>query len=95
MAFRKISDAKADPSVPGSGRAWAGQVTLSSGTYTLDYSADLPGVDADLDAEPYIVATAKAAPDEAGVSSAGTSQATISDGSGANSDTVNVLVVEQ
>lgn len=95
MAFRKISDDAADPSVPGSGRAWAGQVTLSSGTYTLDYSADLPGVDGDLDAEPYIVATAKAAPDEAGVASAGTSQASISDGSGSSTDSVNVLVVEQ
>jgi hypothetical protein len=95
MAFKKISDARADPSVPGSGRVWAGQVTLSSGTYTLDYSADLPGVDGDLDAEPYITATAKAAPDDAGVASAGTSQASISDGSESSTDTVNVLVVEQ
>jgi len=95
MAFTQISDARADPSVLGSGRAWGGQVTLSSGTATLDYSAELPGVAGDLDAEPVIIATAKAAPDEAGVAAAGTSQATISDGSGANSTTVNVLVAEQ
>lgn len=94
MAFTKVADAKADPSVPGSGRVWAGQVTLSSGTYTLDYSADLPGVDADLDAEPAIIATSKG-DDAVFVSSAGTSQAVLSDGSGASSNTVNVYVAEQ
>lgn len=93
MPFEKIQDGKTDPT--GDGRMWAGQVTLSSGTATIDYSADLPGVSGDLPAEPVIVATAKAAPDEAGVSSAGVSQATISDGSGASTDTVNVVIHEQ
>ena len=92
MAFTQVKNGQADPG--GEGRVWAGQVTLSSGTYTLDYSADLPGVDADLANEPAIVATPKG-DDAVFVSSAGTSQAVLSDGSGANSNDVNVLVVEQ
>jgi len=92
MAFEQVKGGKTDPN--GSGRVWAGQVTLSSGTATIDYSADLPGVDGDLPAEPVIGATSKG-DDAVFVSSAGTSQATLSDGSGASSNTVNVFVHEQ
>jgi hypothetical protein len=92
MAFEKVQDGKTDPT--GNGRVWAGQVTLSSGTYTLDYSADLPGVSGDLPAEPVIVATSKG-DDSVFVSSAGTSQATLSDGSTSSSNTVNVVIHEQ
>jgi hypothetical protein len=92
MAFEKVQDGKTDPT--GNGRVWAGQVTLSSGTATVDYSADLPGVSGDLPAEPVIVATSKG-DDSVFVSSAGTSQATLSDGSTSSSNTVNVVIHEQ
>lgn len=92
MAFEKVQDGKINPT--GDGRVWAGQVTLSSGTATIDYSADLPGVDADLPEEPVIVATSKG-DDSVFISSAGSSQATISDGSGSSSNTVNVIIHEQ
>jgi len=92
MPFEQIQDGKTDPT--GNGRVWAGQVTLSSGTATVDYSADLPGVSGDLPAEPVIAATSKV-DDAVFVSSAGTSQATLSDGSGASSNTVNVVIHEQ
>lgn len=92
MPFEQVKGGKTDPN--GSGRVWAGQVDLSSGTATIDYD-DLPGVAGDLPAEPVIVATAKAAGDAVGVSSAGTSQASLSDGSGASSTTVNVVIHEQ
>jgi hypothetical protein len=92
MAFEKVQDGKTDPT--GNGRVWAGQVTLSSGTATIDYSADLPGVSGDLPAEPVIVATSKG-DDAVFVSSAGTSQATLSDGSGSSSNVVNVVIHEQ
>jgi len=92
MPFEKVQDGKTDPT--GNGRVWAGQVTLSSGTATVDYSADLPGVSGDLPAEPVIAATSKG-DDAVFVSSAGTSQATLSDGSGASSNTVNVVIHEQ
>jgi hypothetical protein len=91
MPFDKIKDERADPTA--SARVWAGTVTLSSGTATIDYSADLPGVDGDLDDEPRIIATSKG-DDAVFVSSAGTSQATLSDGSGSSSNVVNVQVVE-
>ena len=93
MAFEQVKGGKTDPN--GKGRVWAGQVTLSSGTATIDYSADLPGVSGDLPAEPVIVATAKSAGVGVGVSSAGASTATVDDGSGSSSNTVNVVVHEQ
>lgn len=92
MAFETVQDGKTDPT--GTGRVWAGQVTLSSGTYQIDYSSDLPGVDGDLPAEPVIVATPKGN-DAVFLSSAGTSTATLSDGSGSSSNTVNVVIHEQ
>jgi hypothetical protein len=92
MPFEKVKGGKADPS--GTGRMWAGTVSLSSGTATIDYSADLPGVSGDLPAEP-VIATTNKADDTVFVSAAGASQATLSDGSGANSSTVNVVVHEQ
>jgi len=92
MAFEQVKGGKTDPN--GTGRVWAGQVTLSSGTYQIDYSSDLPGVDGDLPAEPVITATSKG-DDAVFVSSAGSSTATLSDGSGSSSNVVNVFVHEQ
>jgi hypothetical protein len=92
MSFEKVQDGKTDPT--GNGRLWAGTVTLSSGTATIDYSADLPGVGGDLPEEPIIVATPKG-DDAVFISSAGASQATLSDGSGSSSNVVNVLIHEQ
>lgn len=92
MAFEQVKGGKTDPN--GSGRVWAGTVTLSSGTATIDYSADLPGVSGDLPEEPVIVATPKG-DDSVFVSSAGASQATLSDGSGSSSNVVNVVIHEQ
>lgn len=92
MAFEQVKSGKTAPG--GKGRVWAGQVTLSSGTYTLDYSADLPGVTGDLPEEPVIAATSKG-DDSVFLSAAGASQATLSDGSGSSSNVVNVLVHEQ
>lgn len=92
MAFEQVKAGKTDPN--GNGRVWAGQITLSSGTATIDYADDLPGVSGNLPAEPIIVTTAKSA-DAVGVTSAGTTQATVSDGSGSTSTTVNVIVHEQ
>lgn len=94
MSLFRLLSGQAVPGVAGSARVWVGRVTLSSGTYTLDYSADLPGVGGSLANEPVIIPVGKQAPNEVGVSSAGTSQATLSDGSGSSSDSVNVLVVE-
>lgn len=93
MAFEQVKGGKTDPN--GNGRVWAGQVTLSSGSATIDYSADLPGVSGGLPAEPVITATAKSAGVGVGVSSAGTSQAVVDDGSGSSSYTVNVWIHEQ
>lgn len=90
--MEQVKGGKTDPN--GSGRVWAGQVTLSSGTATIDYAADLPGVSGDLPEEPVIVATSKG-DDAVFVSSAGTSQATLSDGSGSTSNAVNVVIHEQ
>ena len=92
MPFEKVKGGKTDPT--GNGRLWAGTVTLSSGTATIDYSADLPGVGGNLPAEPVIVSTPKG-DDAVFVSSAGTSQATLSDGSGSSSNVVNVVIHEQ
>lgn len=92
MPFEQVKGGKTDPN--GNGRVWAGQVTLSSGTATIDYSADLPGVGGDLPEEPIIVATPKG-DDAVFISSAGASQATLSDGSGSSSNVVNVLIHEQ
>jgi len=93
MPFEQIQDGKTDPT--GNGRVWAGQVTLSSGSATITYADDLPGVTEDLPAEPVIAATAKSAGVGVGVSSAGTSQAVVDDGSGSSSHTVNVVIHEQ
>lgn len=92
MPFEQVTSGKTNPT--GNGRVWAGSVTLSSGTATIDYSADLPKVGGDLPEEPMIVATPKG-DDAVFVSSAGTSQATLSDGSGSSSNVVNVLIHEQ
>jgi hypothetical protein len=92
MPFEKIQDGKTDPT--GDGRMWAGRVTLSSGTATIDYSDDLPGVGDDLPEEPVIVGTPKS-DDSVFVSSAGTSQATISGAGGTGSYDVNVVIHEQ
>ena len=45
MPFDLIKEERSDPT--SSARVWAGTVTLSSGTATIDYSADLPGVGGD------------------------------------------------
>ena len=89
MAFEKVKGGKADPN--GSGRVWAGQVTLSSGTATVAYADELPGVGGDLPEEPVIVCSSKTA-DRAYPSSVGATQATIS---GTGDATVNVWVHEQ
>jgi hypothetical protein len=93
MPFEKVKGGKADPS--GDGRVWAGTKTLSSGTATVDFDADLPGNSGDLPEEPVITATAKGTDDYAYVSSAGASQATISGSGGTGSYTVNVWIHEQ
>lgn len=90
MPFDLVKDDAADPTA--NARVWAGTVTLSSGTATVAFS-DLPGVAADLDSEPRIIATPKG-DDAVFVSSAGTSQATLSDGSGSSSNVVNVAIYE-
>lgn len=90
MPFEQVASGKTNPT--GDGRLYAGRVTLSSGTATIDFG-DLPKAPEFSD-EPVIVATAKG-DDSVFVSSAGSSQATLSDGSGASSNTVNVLIHEQ
>lgn len=89
MPFEQVKGGKADPN--GSGRVWAGQVTLSSGSATLTYADELPGVGGDLPAEPVIVTQSKTA-DAAHPSSVGSTQATIT---GTGDATVNVLIHEQ
>lgn len=93
MPFDITKQERADPTT--AARTWTGTVTLSSGTATIDYAADLPGVVGGLDSEPRIFATAKSAGVAVGVSSAGTSQATLDDGSGSSSHVVNVTITEQ
>lgn len=93
MPFQQIQNPDYLPTAEG--RAWAGSVTLSSGTAQIDYDADLPGMnDPSFANEPYIVAMNKS-DDNIFLSSSGTSTATLSDGSGSSSTTVNVLVIEQ
>jgi hypothetical protein len=91
MPFEQVTGGKTNPS--GSGRVYAGTVTLSSGTATIDYSDDLPG-SPEFGDEPVIVATSKG-DDSVFVSSAGAAQATLSDGSGSSTNTVNVMIHEQ
>jgi hypothetical protein len=96
MAFELVADPNALPGV--NKRVWAGTVTLSSGTATIDHSADLPGVDRipgnELDAAPVVVATAEA-DDAVFVDTQDNESTTLSDGSGANSNDVQVVVYEQ
>jgi hypothetical protein len=92
MPFEQVKSGKTSPG--GEGRVFAGTVTLSSGSATITY-ADLPGVDGDLPETPVIVATGQSAGTGVAVTSAGTTQATIDDGSGSSSDTVNVVIHEQ
>lgn len=91
MPFEQVKSGRTDPG--GTGRMYAGQVALSSGTATINYADDLPGSPTFTD-EPVIVTTSKG-DDPVFVASAGTAQATLDDGSGASSNTVNVVIHEQ
>jgi len=91
MPFEQVTSGRTDPS--GTGRVYAGQVTLSSGTATINYADDLPGTPTFTE-EPVIVTTPKGG-DAVFVSSAGAAQATLDDGSGSSSTTVNVVIHEQ
>lgn len=98
MAFELVADPNALPGVEK--RVWAGKVTLSSGTATIDHSADLPGVNQipgnELANAPVVDATSEA--DDAVFVDSGNSdntQTTLDDGSGANSNDVHVVIYEQ
>lgn len=93
MPFEQIQDGKIDPT--GTGRVFAGTVTLTTGTATIDYTADLPGVDEAFDQEPVVDLTAKGSDDYAYLSASGTSQATVSGSGGTGTYTVNVTIAEQ
>lgn len=92
MPFDLVKDDTADPTA--NARQWAGTVTLSSGSATINFASDLPDVEGGLSDEPRITATAKSAGTAVGISSAGTSQATLDDSSGSSSHTVNVTITE-
>lgn len=71
------------------GRAYCTTVTLSSGSATLTFT-DIDGIDAELDNEPYVLATGPTGGET--VTSKGTTQCTIG---GDTTDDVEVLVVTQ
>jgi len=87
MAFREVQSGQATPH--NEGRTWVGTVTLSSGSATITYADDLPGVRNALDESPILSVTGPTGGET--VSSAGTTQATVG---GDTTDTVNVVVYE-
>lgn len=87
MPFREVQSGNGTPH--NEGRTWVGEVTLSSGTATINYADDLPGVRGDLETAPLISVTGPTGGET--VNSAGTTQATVG---GDTTDTVNVVIYE-
>jgi hypothetical protein len=85
-----LASALGSPQVKG--RLYATTVTLSSGSATLTYT-DVDGIESDPANEPYIAAIGTNAGQAVGVTSKGTSQATLDDGSGSTSNDVEVLIL--
>jgi len=93
MAFEQAKSGKTSPG--GKGRVWAGVVTLTTGTATVNYADDLPGVSGDLPDDPVVTATAKGTDAYVYVSATGKTQATINGSGDTGSYDVNVFIHEQ
>jgi len=85
-----VNSPRALPNIEG--EVYTTTATLSSGSATLTWT-DVDGIDQDPDTEPEVFVIGTNAGQAVGVTSKGTSQATLDDGSGSNSNTVRCLVV--